>query len=283
MTFPLYPHIIQTHQPDLNGLGQTAQLTPAQTEQLTEYTVGFTLIHLAALLKEQGPGMVFNLINRHAALDFWQTVNRPEFLRHMNELIQADSPKTQPLIDQTVQVTLDEIFMLSDTASLGEEGVSELIEGQPELIVQAKPTPDWLWQLAGLTKPSHVTPSPVDTLTDPEVAIHQLNQMMRNAQTTPPEHALPPGTEHGSLPHESTGQLPEHFSIPVPPAMPAQAAPVNAPPTLVKSGYTGFSTLQRIIVLIMLIAFATLAWIFLQPKNEMPHTVTPTTNAAHTP
>jgi len=206
MALSLLQHLQQTHASTLHSAIQEMGLNAQQASMLLDWNLSVVLAHLVDLNQRHGTGLVLALINTQAVDGLWQTLDQTEWISQTQKHLPADGLVLQLASQQVATTVLATVFELVDAASLGEEGLNELLEGQPEhLQGQA---PDWVWQQSGLMSlcgQAAVEPAS-DTNLDLAAGIASLNQLVRQAaaQTvttiatdTPATPAIPQSqTEH---------------------------------------------------------------------------------------
>ena len=181
MALSLLQHIQQTQGIALHRAVQEMGLSAAQATALLDWTVPLVLAHLVDLNQRHGTTLVLALINTQAIDGIWQTLDQTEWINQLQKHLPADTLVLEVASHHLATVILAEIFALVDAASLGEEGLSELLEGQPEhLQGQA---PDWVWQQSGLISlcGQAAVESASDTSLDLAAGIASLNQLVRQA------------------------------------------------------------------------------------------------------
>lgn len=205
MALSLLQHIRDTQAKQLHHAVQEMGLSASQATTLLNWTLPLVLAHLVDLNQRHGTGLVLALLNTQAVDGIWQTLDQAEWISQLQKHLPADTLVLQVASHHLATVTLAEIFALVEAASLGEEGLNELLEGQSEhLQGQA---PDWVWQQAGLTRlcgQAAIVPEPSAEL-DLAAGIASLNQLVRQAAsqtaTTTDEPAAP------ATAHTATEQL----------------------------------------------------------------------------
>ncbi|MFZ3193415.1 MAG: hypothetical protein WA154_09435 [Moraxellaceae bacterium] len=210
MALSLLQHIRDTQATPLHHAVQEMGLSATQATMLLDWTLPLVLAHLVDLNQRHGTGLVLALVNTQAVDGIWQTLDQAEWISQVQKQLPADGLVLQVASHHLATVVLAEIFALVDAASLGEEGLNELLEGQPEhLQGQA---PDWVWQQAGLNSlcgQAAVEPEPSAAL-DLAAGIASLNQLVRQAATHPVKDAsvqptpTQPDPSHPSVEHAVT-------------------------------------------------------------------------------
>lgn len=181
MALSLLQHIHKTQASTLNQAVQEMGLNDAQATTLLDWTLPLVLAHLVDLNQRHGTGLVLALINTQAVDGIWQTLDQDEWTNQVQKQLNADPVLLQLASNHIVNVVLAEILTLVDAASLGEDGLNELLDGQTEhLQGQA---PDWIWQQAGLSVlcgQAAAEPEPTEAV-DLTAGIASLNQLVRQA------------------------------------------------------------------------------------------------------
>lgn len=183
MALSLRQHLQDSQAAALSGAIQEMGLSASQAQTLLGWTLPLVLAHLVDLNQRHGTGLVLALINTQAVDGIWQTLDQTEWINQAQKHMATDGLILQVASNHIATVVLAEIFALVDAASLGEAGLQELLDGQPEhLQGQA---PDWVWQQAGLTSlcgQAAVEPDQTEAL-DLATGMASLNQLMRQAAT----------------------------------------------------------------------------------------------------
>lgn len=181
MALSLLQHIRSTQGTALLHAAEEMGLTPAQASTILDWTLPLVLAHLMDLNQRHGTGLVLALVNTQAVDGFWQTLDQTEWINQVQQRLNVEPLLLQLASDPMVGSVLAEILALVDAASLGEEGLNELLNGQAEhLQGQA---PDWVWQQAGLTLlcgQAAAKPEPTEAV-DLAAGIASLNQLVRQA------------------------------------------------------------------------------------------------------
>ena len=181
MALSLRQHIYDTQATALKRAVQEMGLNAAQASSLLDWTLPLVLAHLVSLNQRHGTGLVLALLNTRPVDGLWQTLDQGEWISQLQQQLPADALVLEMASQHIVSAVLAEVFELVDAASLGEEGLDELLVGQPEhLQGQA---PDWVWQLSGLTSLCGQAATVVDPseALDLAAGIASLNQLVRQA------------------------------------------------------------------------------------------------------
>lgn len=183
MALSLLQHLQQTHASTLHSAIQEMGLSPQQASTLLDWNFCVVLAHLVDLNQRHGVGLVLALVNTQAVDGLWQALDQTEWISQTQKHLPVDGLVLQLASQQVATTVLATIFELVDAASLGEEGLNELLEGQAEhLRGQA---PDWVWQQSGLTSlcgQSAVAAESTESL-DLAAGIARFGQLVRQAAT----------------------------------------------------------------------------------------------------
>ncbi len=247
MALSLLQHIKQTQTNRLNATIEQLGISRADAVHVVDWTLALALAHVVHLNQRHGTSLVLALLNSKAVDGIWQTLDSAQWIQQLQQHLKADPVVLQAASQQVASTVLAEIFDLVDAASLGEAGLNELLEGQPEhLQGQA---PDWVWQQSGLTALcGQVAPvaDPTEAL-DLAAGIASLNKLVREA-VSQSKHPV-------SIPITAQAMPPAHLNTAPDPDLAAHAHPVITAPTQRHAG-----GLTR--VLEPLIALAILAMLY---------------------
>lgn len=173
----------------------TAQLGSASNAQLVfARGVALTIAHLVSLNQRHGRSLVLALVNTRAVSGLWQTLDQTAVLAALSQELQGSTDQLSKAVDEVAARVLEEIFMLVDMASLGEEGLAELLEGQPEHLQGH--APDWVWTLAGLDSLRGQAVVVEEPVMDVAAGIASLTALMQNAQHQQEEHLMGHAAHH---------------------------------------------------------------------------------------
>jgi hypothetical protein len=166
----------------------------SQAQLVFERTVALTIAHLVSLNQRHGSSLVLALVNTQAVSGFWQTLDQSAVLAELRRELSSSTDQLNKAVDDVAARVLAEVFMLVDMASLGEDGLAELLEGQPEHL-QGR-APDWVWTLAGLEQLRGQAAVVEEPVIDVAAGIATLTALMQNAQHQQEEHAMAHATHH---------------------------------------------------------------------------------------
>jgi hypothetical protein len=186
MALSLLQHLRDTHRRPLIQQLSTDMQRP-QAEQLVDLTLPLVLAHLVSLDHQRGTSLVVALLTTHAQDGLWKTLDVERLLSQLSQHTQLDQRQTKAAIDRVAHTALVELHALYEQASLGEEGLHELLMAQPELLQGH--APDWIWHIADLDELSGqraVTSTDSEPLTV-ESGIAELNALMREATMEKPD------------------------------------------------------------------------------------------------
>ncbi|MEC7120980.1 MAG: hypothetical protein VXW65_13915 [Pseudomonadota bacterium] len=186
MALSLLQHIRDEQHANLSTTLQKNGLNLADASSLVNWVIPLVLAHLVDLNQRHGTGLVLALVNTQAVDGLWQTLDQERLIGQVQRHINSDGTTIIQSCNQIADAVLSELFILVDTASLGEDGLNELLEGQPEhLQGQA---PEWVWSLSGLTVNNNTaTPANVAEPLDLVAGMASLNQLMQQAAQQPAE------------------------------------------------------------------------------------------------
>lgn len=197
MALSLLQHLRDTHRRAL--IQQlSSDMQRAQAEPLVDVTLPLVLAHLVSLNHQRGTSLVVALLNTQAQDGLWKTLDLDRLLTQLSQLTQLDQRQTKNAIDRVAHSTLVELHALYEQASLGEEGLHELLMAQPALLQGH--APDWVWHIADLDELSGqraIAPADIEPLTV-DSGIAELNALMREATMEKPD--VNP-TDHDTHPH----------------------------------------------------------------------------------
>lgn len=185
----------------------TKHMQPDQAEQLVDLTVPLVLAHLVNINREHGTSLVIALLNTQAEDGLWKTLDHQQMIRKLSQTVGIDASQATSASNYIAHQTLIDIHDLYETASLGEEGLNELISEQP-LMLQGH-APDWVFEIAGLHDVSGqqaVVPADPEELKI-ESGIAELNALIKEAAH---EHDEPVDTHHAPVeiaPQRDAGPL----------------------------------------------------------------------------
>jgi hypothetical protein len=186
MALSLLQHLRDTHRrPLIQQLSSDMQRT--QAEPLVDITLPLVLAHLVSLNHQRGTSLVVALLNTQAQDGLWKTLDLDRLLTQLSQLTQLDQRQTKHAIDRVAHSTLVELHALYEQASLGEDGLHELLMAQPTLLQGH--APDWVWHIADLDELSGqraIVPADIEPLTV-DSGIAELNAFMREATMEKPD------------------------------------------------------------------------------------------------
>lgn len=191
MAFSLLSHIKQNNRAAISAV--LPSLSPEQKSEL----IAFSLAHLVYLNRKNATA-TYQHIKASQPDFFWQEINASAFDSYVTQTYAgSSSADIQAFINQILAYVLQDINDIDDTASLAQDGVSELIEGQLEHLAGEAADPLWsIAQLPELQGQVEQQETPVDLQT----SIASLSKMIHEA-TTQHQH----DDEHG---HHAVIELP---------------------------------------------------------------------------
>jgi hypothetical protein len=167
-----------------------------QAEQLVDLSLPLVLAHLVNINREHGTSLVIALLNTKAEDGLWKTLDHQQMIRQLSQTIGIDASQATSASNHIAHETLVEVHDLYETASLGEEGLNELLSEQP-IMLQGH-APDWVFDVAGLHDVSGqqaVVPADPEELKI-ESGIAELNALIKEAAH---EHHAPVDTHHAPV------------------------------------------------------------------------------------
>lgn len=199
MAFSLLSHIKQN-----NKSAIAAVLTPQSPEQKSEL-IAFVLAHLV-YLNRQDAAATYQHIKSSQPDFFWQGIDTGAFAAYSTQAYAGSSlDDIQAFIAKIMGYLLQDINDIDDTASLAQDGVSELIEGQLEHLAGEAADPLWaIAQLPELQGQVEQHDAPVDLQT----SIASLSKMIHDAATQNQHDSHHDDQHHDSHGHHATIELP---------------------------------------------------------------------------
>jgi hypothetical protein len=194
MALSLWQHL-QDAQRSTSLSRLTASLgSKSHAELVFERTVALTLAHLVSLNQRHGRGLVLALVNTRTVSGLWQTLDQTAVLKALGQDLGGSPDQLAKAVDDVAACVLEEVFMLVDMACLGEEGLAELLEGQPEHLQGH--APDWVWTLSGLEDLRGQAVVEEAPALDVAAGIASLTALMHNAQHQQEELAMGHAAHH---------------------------------------------------------------------------------------
>ena len=202
MAFSLLNHIKQSKSKEISSL------LPALDAVKKSHVIAFSLAHLV-YLNRKDPAQNYQAIRDQNLDFFWQDVDTAQLTAQAEQASGIAIDDLRAFTNQIIAYIYADIIEIDDAASLEQDGVSELIEGQLEHL--SAEAPDWLWAAARLDELQGQvaeTEQPIDL----ETSIASLSKMIHQAATTthtddPIDHEID-GDDHSS-PHAS-----HHIELP---------------------------------------------------------------------
>lgn len=182
-------------------------MQPDQAEQLVDLTLPLVLAHLVNINREHGTSLVIALLNTKAEDGLWKTLDHGHMIHQLSQAVGVDASQATSASNHIAHETLVEVHDLYETASLGEDGLNELLSEQP-VMLQGH-APDWVFDIAGLHDVSGqqaVVPADPEEL-NIESGIAELNALIKDAAHEHDDHTdqhpapaeLPPQREAGGI------------------------------------------------------------------------------------
>lgn len=207
MAFSLLSHIKQNNKSAL-----TAALAAQSPEQKSEL-IAFVLAHLV-YLNRQDATATYQQMKAGQAEFFWQGIDTDALSAYVMQAYAGSSfAEVQAFIAKIMGYLLQDINDIDDTASLAQDGVSELIEGQLEHLAGEAADPLWaIAQLPELQGQVEQQDAPVDLQT----SIASLSKMIHDAatQNQPASHHDQHDPHHDSHGHPASIELPPQREAP---------------------------------------------------------------------
>lgn len=166
----------------------------SDAELVFERTVALTLAHLVSLNQRHGRGLVLALVNTRTVSGLWQTLDQAAVQQALGQELGDTPDQLDKAVDDVAARVLEEVFMLVDMASLGEDGLAELLEGQPEHLQGH--APDWVWTQAGLDNLRGQAVVEAAPALDVAAGIASLTALMHTAQHQQEELAMGHAAHH---------------------------------------------------------------------------------------
>lgn len=155
-------------------LGQQA------TEQLIEQASAWVLAHISSLNQRHGSALALALVNTRSIDGLWQTLDRAQAVHVWAAQLGVSTEQIDRALNPIAQAVLDEVHELSEAASLGEDGLGELLQGQPSHLQGH--APDWIWHSAGLPELAGQAAVAEPEVIDLASGIASLTALMKQAQ-----------------------------------------------------------------------------------------------------
>jgi hypothetical protein len=168
----------------------------SQAESVVDLSIPLVLAHLVSLNQQHGTSLVIALLNTQAQDGLWKTLDHDRLLKQISQAAGIDTSQAQSATNHVAHDVLVELHALYDQASLGDEGLNELLMAQPALLQGH--APDWIWtlaELAGLNGQHAVAPADVEELTV-DRGIAELHALMRDAKQDPLMTPTPDHNDH---------------------------------------------------------------------------------------
>jgi outer membrane protein OmpA-like peptidoglycan-associated protein len=149
MTLSLLQHLRETQGAAL--VSETTQklgLSPDKATGFINAALALVLGRLVTINKTEGTSKVLDIIDSNDTAALWQNAEFTQAYNELRTLGGVDDATSLQALNLVASHSLNAILDLDKTASLGKEGINELLEGQEEHLQGH--FPDWIYAAAGL-------------------------------------------------------------------------------------------------------------------------------------
>lgn len=149
MTLSLLQHLRETQGAALVGeVTERYGLTVEKATGFINAALALVVGRLVNINQTQGTTTVLEILDKHDTSELWKNTNFSDALRELSALGGTDETTNLQALNLIGERCLSAVHSLEQTASLGKEGINELLEGQPEHLQGH--FPDWIYAAAGL-------------------------------------------------------------------------------------------------------------------------------------
>lgn len=149
MTLSLLQHLRETQGAALVGeVTERYGLTVEKATGFINAALALVVGRLVNINQTQGTNAVLEILDKHDTSELWKNTNFADALRELSALGGTDETTNLQALNLIGERCLSAVHSLEQTASLGKEGINELLEGQPEHLQGH--FPDWIYAAAGL-------------------------------------------------------------------------------------------------------------------------------------
>ncbi|GEM_PF-490055 len=149
MTLSLLQHLRETQGAAL--VGEVTERYGLSVEKATGFinaALALVVGRLVNINQTQGTATVLEILDKHDTSELWKNTNFSDALKELSALGGTDETTNLQALNLIGERSLAAVHSLEQTASLGKEGMNELLEGQPEHLQGH--FPDWIYAAAGL-------------------------------------------------------------------------------------------------------------------------------------
>ncbi|HEY4714871.1 MAG TPA: hypothetical protein VIH30_11615, partial [Aquirhabdus sp.] len=149
MTLSLLQHLRETQGAALVGeVTERYGLTVEKATGFINAALALVVGRLVNINQTQGTTAVLDILDKHDTSELWKNTNFSGALKELSALGGTDETTNLQALNLIGERSLSAVHSLEQTASLGKEGINELLEGQPEHLQGH--FPDWIYAAAGL-------------------------------------------------------------------------------------------------------------------------------------
>ncbi len=149
MTLSLLQHLRETQGAAL--VGEVTERYGLSVEKATGFinaALALVVGRLVNINQTQGTGAVLDILDKHDSSELWKNTDFSGALKELSALGGTDETTNLQALNLIGERSLTAVHSLEQTASLGKDGINELLEGQPEHLQGH--FPDWIYAAAGL-------------------------------------------------------------------------------------------------------------------------------------
>lgn len=149
MTLSLLQHLRETQGAAL--VGEVTERYGLSVDKATGFinaALALVVGRLVNINQTQGTSAVLEILDKHDTSELWKNTDFSGALRELSALGGTDETTNLQALNLIGERSLAAVHSLEQTASLGKEGINELLEGQPEHLQGH--FPDWIYAAAGL-------------------------------------------------------------------------------------------------------------------------------------
>ncbi len=175
MTLSLLQHLRETEGAALvSETTQNLGLSPDKATGFINAALALVLGRLVTINKTEGTSAVLDIIDTRNTSALWQNAEFTQAHNELRSLGGVDDGTSLKALNLVAEHSLNAIHELDKTASLGKEGINELLEGQSEHLQGH--FPDWIYAAAGLPALIGLT-----TLNTVKEGVASLGSLLRQA------------------------------------------------------------------------------------------------------
>ena len=149
MTLSLLQHLRETQGAAL--VGEVTERYGLSVEKATGFinaALALVVGRLVNINQTQGSAAVLDILDKHDTSELWKNTDFSGALKELSALGGTDETTNLQALNLIGERSLSAVHSLEQTASLGKEGINELLEGQTEHLQGH--FPDWIYAAAGL-------------------------------------------------------------------------------------------------------------------------------------